>query len=323
MSHSTTSLEPTTLALSASPRLNPELFDALKVDLALIGGSGLYQLDELTEVRRVEVETPFGAPSAPLTLGVLRGVRCAFLPRHGEGHHLLPSEVNYRANVWALKRIGARFVLSVSAVGSLREAIEPGHLVCPDQLIDRTYKRENTFFGQGAVAHVPFGEPIDPTLRALLLEVARNTATTEVHDGGAYVCIEGPTFSTRAESELFRAAGAAIVGMTNLPEARLAREAELAYATLALSTDYDCWHEGHDDVTVEAVIAVMKANISQARKVIPAFCEALAPRLNERFPAHSALGEGGALMTDPALIPEATRRRLDPLLGAYRWPDEL
>ena len=295
----------------------------LTVQLAVIGGSGLYELESLTERRRVEVETPYGAPSAPFTIGRLGQLRCAFLPRHGEGHHLLPSEVNYQANIWAMKRLGARFVLSVSAVGSLHEDIEPGHLVCPDQLIDRTYKRENTFFGRGAVAHVPFGEPIDPKLRQLVLEAARRVATTTVHDGGAYVCIEGPSFSTRAESELFRAAGAHIVGMTNLPEARLAREAELAYATLALSTDYDCWHDGHDDVTVEAVIAIVKANVAQARLVIVALCEALEGQLDADFPAHSALGGGSALMSALELIPEETRRRLDPILGPYRWPDEL
>lgn len=311
------------LPLNATQVNDAPLFEQLQVDLAMIGGSGLYELEGLTERKRVEVETPYGVTSAPLTIGRLGSVRCAFLPRHGEGHHLLPSEVNYRANIWAIKRLGARFVLSVSAVGSLHEEIAPGHLVCPDQLIDRTYQRENTFFGQGAVAHVPFGDPIDPSFRKLVLQAAQTVATSTVHDGGAYVCIEGPTFSTRAESELFRAAGARIVGMTNLPEARLAREAELAYATLALSTDYDCWHQDHEDVTVEAVIAIVKSNVAQARRVIVSLCDILTPHLHETFLAHRALGGGSALMTPIELIPEETRRRLDPILGAYCWPDEL
>ena len=317
------STSPVTVPLNDTVKIDTARSDQLKVDLAVIGGSGLYELESLRGRQRVEVETPYGPTSAPFTTGRLGDLRCAFLPRHGEGHHLLPSEVNYRANIWAIKRLGARFVLSVSAVGSLHEDVAPGHLVCPDQLIDRTYKREGTFFGGGAVAHVPFGDPIDPKLRTLVLQAARQVSTTTVHDGGAYVCIEGPTFSTRAESELFRAAGAKIVGMTNLPEARLAREAELAYATLALSTDYDCWHQDHDDVTVEAVIAIVKANVAQAREVIIALCEALTPHVHEHFLAHSALGGGSALMTRPELIPEETRRRLDPILGHYCWPDEL
>lgn len=290
------------------------------VDLGVIGGSGLYDLDALERRREFELPTPFGPASDKVIMGVLHGVRVAFLPRHGRGHTLLPSEVNYRANIWLLKRLGARFVLSVSAVGSLSEEVAPGHLVCPDQLIDRTYKRHNTFFGEGVVAHVPFGDPFDTALRALLLASARRVATTPVHDGGAYVCIEGPTFSTRAESNLFRAAGARVIGMTNLPEARLAREAELAYATLALSTDYDCWHEGHDAVTVEAVVAVMRANISQARAVVEAFCADLAPRLGDPFPSHTALAGGAAIMTRRDLIPAETRARLEPIIGRYLNP---
>ncbi|MBM4291575.1 MAG: S-methyl-5'-thioadenosine phosphorylase [Deltaproteobacteria bacterium] len=290
------------------------------VDLGVIGGSGLYDLDALEQRRELELPTPFGPPSDKVILGRLHGVRVAFVPRHGRGHTLLPSEVNYRANVWLLKRLGARFVLSVSAVGSLREDIAPGHLVCPDQLIDRTHKRASTFFGDGVVAHVPFGDPLDSALRALLVSAARRVASVPVHDGGAYVCIEGPTFSTRAESNLLRAAGASVVGMTNLPEARLAREAELAYATLALSTDYDCWHAEHEAVTVEAVLAVMRQNISQARAVVEAFCADLAPRLDDPFPAHAALAGGAAIMTRRDLIPAETRARLEPLIGRYLNP---
>jgi len=290
------------------------------VDLGVIGGSGLYDLDALEQRRELELPTPFGPPSDKVILGRLHGVRVAFVPRHGRGHTLLPSEVNYRANVWLLKRLGARFVLSVSAVGSLREDIAPGHLVCPDQLIDRTHKRASTFFGDGVVAHVPFGDPLDSALRALLVSAARRVASVPVHDGGAYVCIEGPTFSTRAESNLLRAAGASVVGMTNLPEARLAREAELAYATLALSTDYDCWHAEHEAVTVEAVLAVMRQNISQARAVVEALCADLAPRLDDPFPAHAALAGGAAIMTRRDLIPAETRARLEPLIGRYLNP---
>jgi 5'-methylthioadenosine phosphorylase len=202
-------------------------------------------------------------------------------------------------------------------VGSLQPEVEPGHLVCPDQFIDRTYRRINTFFGDGIVGHVSFGDPVDPLLQSILLETAQTAATTTVHDGGAYVCIEGPTFSTRAESLLFQAAGARVIGMTNLPEARLAREAEIAYATLALSTDFDCWHEGHDEVSVESVIAVMRANIEQARLVVSSFTERLAAKRNETFIAHSALGGGAAIMTRRDLISEEARDRSALIFGAY------
>ena len=287
------------------------------VTLGVIGGSGLYDMDALVDRLEVSIDTPFGQPSDHLIVGQLSGLTVAFLPRHGVGHTHLPSEINYRANIWALKRLGSRFILSVSAVGSLQPEVEPGHLVCPDQFIDRTYKRSGTFFGDGIVGHVPFGDPVDPRLQSLLVDCARQVSTTMVHDGGAYVCIEGPTFSTRAESLLFQAAGARVVGMTNLPEARLAREAEMAYATLALSTDFDCWHEGHDDVSVEAVIAVMKANIAQARRVISAFVERLVIEQSKSFMAHQALGNGGAIMTRPDLIPPETFERVKLLFGAY------
>lgn len=253
------------------------------VHLAVIGGSGLYQIDSLQEVTQVQVDTPFGEPSDLFTVGKLGGLRVAFLPRHGRGHRLLPSEINYRANLWAIKKLGARFVLSVSAVGSLQEEVEPGHLVCPDQFIDRTYKRQHSFFGEGIVGHISFGDPVDPKLAELVYESAKEVCTTKVHQGGTYVCIEGPSFSTRAESELFRAAGARIIGMTNLPEARLAREAELAYATLALSTDYDCWHAEHDEVSVASVLEVMKSNIEQARRVIVAFSHKLEAHLDSKL----------------------------------------
>jgi 5'-methylthioadenosine phosphorylase len=287
------------------------------VDLAVIGGSGLYQIDSLREVTAVEIDTPFGPPSDLITVGRLGGLRVAFLPRHARGHKWLPSEINYRANIWALKRLGTRFILSVSAVGSLQEEVEPGHLVCPDQFIDRTYKRDNTFFGEGIVGHISFGDPVDPKLSNLVFDAATEVTTTKVHRGGTYVCIEGPTFSTRAESLLFKAAGARIVGMTNLPEARLAREAEIAYATLALSTDYDCWHADHDEVSVASVLEVMKANIAQARGVIVAFAAKLEAHLDDDFMAHSALGGGTAIMTNKSLIPNETLDKVALLFGAY------
>ena len=285
--------------------------------LGVIGGSGLYDMSALTDREEVRIDTPFGEASDDIVIGQLGDLRVAFLPRHGRGHRLLPSEINYRANIWALKRLGVRFVLSVSAVGSLQPEIEPGHLVCPDQLIDRTYRRINTFFGEGIVGHVSFGDPVDPKLQSLLVSTAKEVATTTVHDGGAYVCIEGPTFSTRAESLLFQAAGASIVGMTNLPEARLAREAEIAYATLALSTDFDCWHEGHDEVSVESVIEVMRANIEQARRVVLAFAQTLNQHQSEDFMAHKALGRGAAIMTASSLISDATRERVELIFGDY------
>ena len=267
------------------------------------------------------LDTPFGAPSDAFVTGRLEGVRCIFVPRHGRGHRFTPSEVNYRANIWGLKKLGARFVISVSAVGSLRADIEPGHLVCVDQFLDRTRGRPNTFFGEGVVGHVQFGDPVEPAMRAVLLEAARATDAT-VHDGGTYVCIEGPTFSTRAESNLFRQWGCSVVGMTNLPEARLAREAELAYATLALSTDYDCWHDGHDEVSVEAVLEIIKHNVATAKQVIRNACATLAGLGDVQWPAHQALGGGMAVLTRPDAIPPEAKTRLDLLVGKYLWPEE-
>lgn len=293
------------------------------VTVGVIGGSGLYDIEGIRDLEEVTLETPFGAPSDAFITGQLEGVRCVFLPRHGRGHRLMPSEVNYRANVWGLKKLGVRHVVGVSAVGSLREDIEPGHLVCPDQLIDRTLGgRARTFFGDGVVGHVQFGDPYSPELRAILLEEARAVGAATVHDGGTYVCIEGPTFSTRAESELFRSWGCAVVGMTNLPEARLCREAEMAYATLALSTDYDCWHQTHEEVSVESVIAIIRQNVATAKAVIRGVCRRLAALADDTFAAHGALAGGAAIMTASALVPAATRERIDLLFGRYLWPKE-
>lgn len=284
--------------------------------IGVIGGSGLYNMDGLTGVREVEVETPFGAPSAPLVIGGLAdvpGVELVFLPRHGRGHRLNPSEVPYRANIFALKSVGVSWVISVSAVGSLREEIVPGHVVVIDQFIDRTKGRPSTFFEGGIVAHVAFGDPVCPTLRGMLLEAATEAGAT-VHDGGTYVCMEGPAFSTRAESHLYRSWGASVIGMTNLPEAKLAREAELSYATLAMSTDYDCWHEGHDDVTVEAVVAVVRANVALSQRII----KAAVPRIAAfAGPAPQSSALAGAIMTSPDVIPLPTRKALRPLISKY------
>ena len=289
-----------------------------KVDLAIIGGSGLYDMPSLQNKQSIQCTTPYGKPSDEIIIGQLHGVSCAFLPRHGRGHLLSPSEINYRANIWALKSLGARFILSISAVGSLREHIEPGHLVCPDQFIDRTLNRPRSFFTDGVVAHVPFGDPIDPTFRSILYNSAQKVSDVPVHDTATYVCIEGPTFSTRAESEWFRTIGADIVGMTNLPEARLAREAEMAYATLALSTDYDCWHAGHDEVSVESVVAIVKQNIKQAQRVIEALCQDLPQQSQQKFIAHHALSQGAAIMSDWNKIPHATYEKVSLFIDAYR-----
>ncbi|HRV80869.1 MAG TPA: S-methyl-5'-thioadenosine phosphorylase, partial [Planctomycetota bacterium] len=229
--------------------------------LGVLGGSGLYAMDGLEDVTEKTLSTPFGAPSDAYICGRLDGVDMVFLPRHGRGHRFTPSEINYRANIWGLKALGVTQVVAVSAVGSMREEIAPGDFVLIDQFIDRTRHRPDTFFGDGVVAHVMFADPVCEGVRQALVQASRTTGI-KVHDGGTYLCMEGPQFSTRAESELYRSWGVDVIGMTNLTEAKLAREAELCYATLAMATDYDCWHQGHDDVTVEAIVAVMHANVS-------------------------------------------------------------
>ena len=285
----------------------------------VMGGSGLYAL-ELEDARAVYIDTPFGAPSDAVMLGRLEGVPCAFLARHGRGHRFSPSEINFRANIWALKSLGVESLLSVSAVGSLKEDIRPGHLVLVDQFFDRTVSRARSFFGEGCVAHVQFGSPVEEALRKLILEAARDVSGTVVHDGGTYVCIEGPTFSTRAESEWFRSMGCAVVGMTNLPEARLAREAEIAYATLALATDYDCWHVSNEEVSVEAVVRVIQQNVEASKRVICETVRRYAALGPVSWPSHSALQKGAALSTAVSSIPNETRAKLDLLLGKYLWP---
>jgi len=284
--------------------------------IGVIGGSGLYEIDGLEDISEHTIDTPFGAPSSPLVVGRLAehpGVELVFLARHGRDHQFNPSEVPYRANLFAMKTLGVSWVISVSAVGSLQMEVEPSHMVIIDQFIDRTKNRPSTFFDNGIVAHVGFGDPVCPTLRQFLLAAAREVGAT-VHDGGTYVCIEGPAFSTRAESNMYRSFGARVIGMTNLPEAKLAREAEISYATIAMSTDYDCWHEGHDDVTVEQVVRVARQNVATARQIIKAAVPRIAAH-DGPCPQSNALA--GAIMTKLEAIPAERKEALAPLVSKY------
>ncbi len=284
-----------------------------QAEIGIIGGSGLYSMPGLTNVREEHIATPFGDPSDPLVFGTLEGREVVFLARHGKGHRILPSELPFRANIFALKLAGVRSVLSVSAVGSLKEEHKPTDFVVPDQFIDRTFARDATFFGDGIVGHVGFGDPICPLVADTFVRACAEVGVVG-KPGGTYVCMEGPQFSTRAESNLYRSWGADIIGMTNLQEAKLAREAELSYATLAMVTDYDCWREGHDDVTVDQVIAVMHQNSSNAQKVVAAAVRLMPTDLSSS-PAQTAAKF--AIMTDRATIPAATRTKLAPLFGKY------
>lgn len=283
----------------------------MNVQLGVIGGSGLYDLDVLEDVERVSLSTPFGDPSDEYLIGTLAGCRVAFLPRHGRGHRISPTELNFRANIHGMKQLGVSRLLAVGAVGSLREEIPPGDLVVPDQFIDRTFSRNATFFSEGIVAHVQMGDPVCGELAAAVLGAARTTEA-RVHEGGIYVCMEGPQFSTRAESNLYRSWDASVIGMTNLQEAKLAREAEMCFSTLALSTDYDCWHEEEDEVDVEAIVAVIQANARRAAATVAALAAALP---QGSCACHSALA--GAILTDPATVPAATRERVDLIAGRY------
>lgn len=281
-----------------------------QAEIGIIGGSGLYAMPGLTNVREEKVETPFGSPSDALVLGDLEGRKVAFLARHGRGHRLLPSELNFRANLFAMKKLGVEQILSVSAVGSLKEGHKPTDFVIPDQFIDRTFHRESTFFGEGIVGHVAFGDPVCGNVAKVLAE-ACGKENVVGKQGGTYVCMEGPQFSTRAESHLYRSWGADVIGMTNLQEAKLAREAEICYATLAMVTDYDCWREGHDDVTVDQIVAVMQKNTANASRVIRA-AVALLPK-ERSCGCKNALTH--AIMTSPDAIPQATREKLDLIVG--------
>jgi len=280
--------------------------------VGVIGGSGLYELPGMTDVRWRRVRTPFGDPSDEYCVGRFGGRLVVFLPRHGRGHRIMPSELNFRANIWGLKSLGVEWVISVSAVGSMKEAIRPLDLVVPDQFVDVTKRRVSSFFGDGIVAHVGMADPVCPHLASTLEKAARETGAT-VHRGGTYVCIEGPQFSTRAESRIFRSWGADVIGMTNVPEAKLAREAELCYATLALATDYDVWHDSHEAVTVEAVIKNLLRNVETAKDVLARLIPAVAPP--RTCPCPSLLAH--AVITSPTAFPLPTRRRLELLLGKY------
>jgi 5'-methylthioadenosine phosphorylase len=281
--------------------------------VAIIGGSGFYQMEALTDVEEARVEkTPFGQPSDAIVIGTLDGVRVAFLPRHGRGHRILPSELPARANIYALKTLGVEFIIAVSAVGSLRQEIEPQHLVVPDQLIDRTKGRPDTFFGQGLAAHIAFAEPFCPVLRDILWRSAQEARVT-AHNGGTCVVMEGPPFSTKAESNLYRSWGADLIGMTALPEAKLAREAEVCYAILACVTDYDCWYEGQESVTAEMIVANLAKTVEVAQRTVRL---ALA-RLPARRDCLCASALRDALITPPDIVPEETKRNLAPIIGKY------
>jgi 5'-methylthioadenosine phosphorylase len=283
-----------------------------QADIGIIGGSGLYSMPGLTDVHESALDTPFGPPSDAYVHGTLEGKKVAFLARHGRGHRILPSELNFRANIHGFKQLGVNRILSVSAVGSLKEEHKPGEFLVVDQFVDRTRHRIDTFFGNGVVAHVAFADPVCPQLAEMMVGACKKAKVVGKR-GGTYVCMEGPQFSTKAESNLYRSWGMDVIGMTNLQEAKLAREAELCYVTVAMVTDYDCWHPHHDSVTVEQIVAVLLKNAENACNVVR---EAIAAMPKERrCKCGSALGH--AILTDRALIPEATKKRLQLILGNY------
>ena len=282
------------------------------ISIGIIGGSGLYDMAELSDREERTVTTPFGDPSGPYVTATLRGKRVAFLARHGHGHRLLPSELNFRANIFGFKLLGAERIISASAVGSLKQEYPPLDIVVPDQFFDRTKGRISTFFGDGLAAHVAFAHPICPELAKVGADAVAAVGAN-VHRGGTYVCMEGPQFSTLAESNLYRSWGGDVIGMTNLQEAKLAREAEIAYATMALVTDYDCWHPDHDSVTIDMIIGYLTANVKMAQEVIAKVVERL--DVAHRDPAHSALRS--AILTHAEAIPDAVKRDLAPLIGKY------
>jgi len=283
-----------------------------QAEIGIIGGSGLYAMPGLSDLREVTVQTPFGEPSDAFVLGMLEGRKVAFLARHGRGHRILPSELNFRANIYAMKDLGVERIVSVSAVGSLKEEHKPTEFVIPDQFIDRTFNRTATFFGHGIVAHVAFGDPVCPEVSGAIGQSCKDSAVTG-KAGGTYVCMEGPQFSTKAESNLYRSWGADVIGMTNLQEAKLAREAEICYATMAMVTDYDCWHPDHDSVTVDQIVKVLHTNADNAARVVKQ-AVALMPR-ERKCKCGSALQY--AILTDPEKIPAGTRQKLSLLLDKY------
>jgi 5'-methylthioadenosine phosphorylase len=280
--------------------------------IGVIGGSGLYELPGLTDVRWRKLRTPFGDPSDEFCVGRMGAQPVVFLSRHGRGHRLTPTELNFRANIWGLKSLGVEWVIAISAVGSMREQIRPLDLVIPDQFFDATKRRVSSFFGEGIVGHVGMAEPICPGLATVLEKAGRHTGAT-VHRGGTYLCIEGPQFSTKAESRIYRSWGVDVIGMTNMPEVKLAREAELCYATLALATDYDVWHDTHETVSVEAVVRNLMQNVATAKDVLARAIPEIAPP--RTCPCPRLLEN--AIITDPRTLPLTTRRRLELLIGKY------
>ena len=280
--------------------------------IGVIGGTGLYDIEGLTDVKEVNAETPFGKPSDTIVVGKLGGVGIAFLPRHGRGHTISPTEVPSRANIYALKALGAEFIISSNSCGSFKEGLKPGHLLVPDQVIDRTRQRISTFFSEGIVAHIQFADPFCPVLSQIVYQSAREAGAT-VHKGGTFIAMEGPAFSTRAESRLYKAWGADVLGMTVLPEAKLAREAEICYASIACITDYDSWHETNETVTVEAILTTMRNNIDFAKKTI----RLAAGRLPKKRECACASALGPALVTDLSRVSAEQKKRLDLLIGKY------
>jgi 5'-methylthioadenosine phosphorylase len=281
--------------------------------IGVIGGSGLYHIEGMEILEERSMFTPLGQPSCNFVLARFKGVDVVFLPRHGRGHRISPSDINYRANIWGMKKLGVAAIIAVSAVGSLKEEYQPQHFVVPDQLFDRTKgKRADTFFEEGLVGHIPFADPFSPEIREIILKACRESGVT-VHDGGAYVNIEGPQFSTKAESRVYRGWGMDIIGMTNLTEAKLAREAEISYATLAAVTDYDCWHPSHESVTVEMIMENLNNNVANARKILEKAI-VMAGALKE-FSAEGTLQY--SIVTDRGLIPEDMKKKLELLIGKY------
>lgn len=285
-----------------------------KASIGIIGGSGLYQMSGLTDIQPLEIETPFGKPSGEIVLGTLEGVRVAFLARHGTGHTLLPGELPFRANIYAMKLLGVERIISASAVGSMQEQYAPTDIVIPDQFFDRTRGRISTFFGEGLVAHITFSHPICPSLSSVLATAGESVDGIRIHRGGTYLCMEGPAFSTLAESRVYRQWGMDVIGMTNLQEAKLAREAEICYATLALVTDYDCWHEGHDAVTVDMVIEYLNKNSVNAQEIMRRAVRELATA-ERSCKCGSALKH--AVLTQPEAITADARKRLSAIIGKY------
>ena len=283
-----------------------------EIIVGVIGGSGLYEMEGLKGVKEVKIKTPFGNPSDAYITGKLGGVKMVFLPRHGRGHRILPSDLNFRANIYGMKKLGVTHIISVSAVGSMREDIKPGHIVVADQFFDRTKGRVSTFFGNGIVGHVEFADPVCPNLSNVLYGAGKDVGAT-IHKGGTYICIEGPQFSTRAESKIYRKWGVDVIGMTNIPEAKLAREAEICYATLALSTDYDCWHETEESVTIEMILDTLKRNVATAKGII----KASVSKISDQRVCKCATAMKYAVITDRKKIPAKVKKDLKIILGKY------